>query len=70
MTERKGALKGGVVVCLAVIAVANAGIVSAQDKFPSRVIRIVTAAIDRDLSENFYIRPGLGDMGDRLFGTA
>jgi uracil phosphoribosyltransferase len=31
--------------------------------------RIVAAALDRDLNENFYIRPGLGDMGDRLFGT-
>jgi uracil phosphoribosyltransferase len=33
-------------------------------------VRIVTAAVDRDLNQNFYIRPGLGDMGDRLFGTA
>ena len=32
-------------------------------------VRIVTAALDRDLDENYYIRPGLGDMGDRLFGT-
>ena len=32
-------------------------------------VRIVTAAVDRDLDHNFYIRPGLGDMGDRLFGT-
>ena len=32
-------------------------------------VRIVAAALDRDLSEQFYIRPGLGDMGDRLFGT-
>lgn len=31
--------------------------------------RIVAAALDRDLNENFYICPGLGDMGDRLFGT-
>lgn len=33
-------------------------------------VRVVTAAVDRDLDHNFYIRPGLGDMGDRLFGTA
>ncbi len=33
-------------------------------------VRVVTASIDRDLDHNFYIRPGLGDMGDRLFGTA
>ena len=32
-------------------------------------VRIVTAALDRDLNDHFYIRPGLGDMGDRLFGT-
>ncbi len=32
-------------------------------------IRIVAAALDRDLSDLFYIQPGLGDMGDRLFGT-
>lgn len=32
-------------------------------------VRIVAASLDRDLNEHFYIRPGLGDMGDRLFGT-
>lgn len=28
-----------------------------------------TAAIDRGLDEHGYIRPGLGDAGDRLYGT-
>lgn len=32
-------------------------------------VRILTAAIDRELDEKKYIRPGLGDFGDRLFGT-
>lgn len=32
-------------------------------------VRIVTAALDRGLNDAFYIQPGLGDMGDRLFGT-
>ena len=32
-------------------------------------VRVVAAALDRDLDFRFYIRPGLGDMGDRLFGT-
>lgn len=32
-------------------------------------VDIVTAAIDRELSETAYILPGLGDFGDRLFGT-
>jgi uracil phosphoribosyltransferase len=29
----------------------------------------VAAALDRELNLHFYIQPGLGDMGDRLFGT-
>lgn len=32
-------------------------------------VRIVTAAVDDGLDENGYIVPGLGDFGDRLFGT-
>jgi uracil phosphoribosyltransferase len=44
------------------------GLAAMEDRHPD--VRVVTAAIDRDLNEHFYIRPGLGDMGDRLFGTA
>lgn len=32
-------------------------------------VRIVTAAIDDGLNERSYIVPGLGDAGDRYFGT-
>jgi len=32
-------------------------------------VRVVVAAVDEGLNETFYIMPGLGDMGDRLFGT-
>lgn len=32
-------------------------------------VRVIAAALDRELDPNFYIAPGLGDMGDRLFGT-
>jgi uracil phosphoribosyltransferase len=32
-------------------------------------VDIVTAALDRQLNEKGYILPGLGDAGDRLFGT-
>ena len=32
-------------------------------------VPVITAAIDRELDEHFYIRPGLGDAGDRMFGT-
>jgi uracil phosphoribosyltransferase len=32
-------------------------------------VPIWTAALDRQLDEHGYIRPGLGDAGDRVFGT-
>ena len=32
-------------------------------------VPIVTAAVDSHLNENGYIVPGLGDAGDRMFGT-
>ncbi|GAN79976.1 uracil phosphoribosyltransferase [Acidocella aminolytica] len=32
-------------------------------------VPIYTASLDRQLDENAYILPGLGDAGDRLFGT-
>jgi len=32
-------------------------------------VRIWTAAIDQEISETGYIRPGLGDVGDRMYGT-
>lgn len=32
-------------------------------------VQIITACVDRGLDEKAYIRPGLGDAGDRLYGT-
>ena len=32
-------------------------------------VRIYSAALDRELNADKYILPGLGDAGDRLFGT-
>lgn len=32
-------------------------------------VPVYTAAVDRQLDENGYIVPGLGDAGDRIFGT-
>ncbi len=32
-------------------------------------VPVVTAAIDRELNDHGYILPGLGDAGDRIFGT-
>lgn len=42
--------------------------VAAMSKAHSDV-SIVTAALDEGLNENGYIYPGLGDAGDRIFGT-
>lgn len=43
------------------------GIRSLVDKHPD--VDIFTAAIDERLDENGYILPGLGDAGDKIFGT-
>jgi uracil phosphoribosyltransferase len=32
-------------------------------------VPVFAAAVDRQLDDHAYIRPGLGDAGDRLFGT-
>jgi uracil phosphoribosyltransferase len=32
-------------------------------------VPVYTAALDRELNAHGYILPGLGDAGDRLFGT-
>lgn len=32
-------------------------------------VRVFTAALDRELNDHAYILPGLGDAGDRMFGT-
>ena len=49
------------------VVVAPEGAARIEEDHPD--VRIVAAALDRDLSDAFYIQPGLGDMGDRLFGT-
>jgi uracil phosphoribosyltransferase len=43
------------------------GIARMKEAHPD--VPIVTAAIDSRLNENGYIVPGLGDAGDRMFGT-
>jgi uracil phosphoribosyltransferase len=51
---------------IAIIA-APEGIERLQSEHPD--VAIVVAAIDRELNERGYIVPGLGDAGDRLYGT-
>lgn len=43
------------------------GIAALQAAHPD--VPIFTAAIDRELNDHGYILPGLGDAGDRVFGT-
>ena len=43
------------------------GIRKVRQHFPT--LPIFTAAVDKKLNEKGYILPGLGDAGDRLFGT-
>ena len=50
---------------LALVA-APEGVKVVQDSYP---IEVYVASLDERLNENAYIVPGLGDAGDRLFGT-
>lgn len=54
------------ITALCVVA-APSGVQAMYDKHPD--VRIVAASLDRGLNDASYIAPGLGDMGDRLFGT-
>lgn len=49
------------------IIAAPEGIKRMQEVHPD--VQIYTATIDEQLNENGYIVPGLGDAGDRIFGT-
>ncbi len=49
------------------IIAAPEGIKKVESKYPD--VQIYCAHIDKKLNENKYIIPGLGDAGDRIFGT-
>jgi uracil phosphoribosyltransferase len=63
MLAQRGA-KSPVFVC---IIAAPEGVATLACEHPS--VRIVTAALDERLNEHGYIIPGLGDAGDRMFGS-
>lgn len=52
---------------LACVVAAPEGIALLQSRHPD--VRIFTAVVDRTLNERKFILPGLGDFGDRYFGT-
>jgi uracil phosphoribosyltransferase len=57
------------ITCICLIA-APEGIKVVQDAVGDRAdVTIVTGAVDERLNEKKYIVPGLGDAGDRLYGT-
>jgi uracil phosphoribosyltransferase len=63
------AVRGGAPASVRFVCVVAApeGIAKMEADHPD--VPIFTAAIDRQLNEHGYILPGLGDFGDRLFGT-
>ena len=58
---------GATRLALVCLVVAPEGVEAVSKVHPD--VLIWTAAIDRELDDNAYIRPGLGDAGDRVFGT-
>src|SRR5215210_5309007 len=52
---------------LVCLVVAPEGLAAVEREHPD--VPVWAAAVDRQLDENAYIRPGLGDAGDRVFGT-
>lgn len=59
--------KGATRIKLICLVAAPEGVEAFSKEHPD--IPIVTAALDRQLNERGYIMPGLGDAGDRIYGT-
>ncbi len=58
---------GGVGTRLVCVVAAPEGVRRLEEAHPD--VRVFTAALDEGLNGSAYIVPGLGDFGDRLFGT-
>lgn len=54
-------------IILVCIVAAPEGVAYLTERFPD--VPIIVAALDRELNAQKYILPGLGDYGDRLFGS-
>ncbi len=54
-------------IALICLVAAPEGVRAMLDAHPE--VRVFTAALDRQLDDRGYILPGLGDAGDRIFGT-
>lgn len=58
---------GAGAIALVCLVAAPEGVRAVHEAHPD--VPIVVAALDRGLDERGFIRPGLGDAGDRIFGT-
>lgn len=59
--------KGAKDIQLMCLVAAPQGVETVNREHPD--VRVYVAALDEDLNEHGYILPGLGDAGDRIFGT-
>ena len=59
--------KGAADIRVLCLLAAPEGVAAMRDAHPE--VPIVTAALDKRLNDKGYIVPGLGDAGDRMFGT-
>ncbi|MFE6867995.1 uracil phosphoribosyltransferase [Kitasatospora sp. NPDC057692] len=62
--------RGATDVTAVVLLASPEGVVVMERELAGLPVTVVTAAVDERLNENGYIVPGLGDAGDRLYGTA
>ncbi|MFJ9693205.1 uracil phosphoribosyltransferase [Kitasatospora sp. NPDC101183] len=62
--------RGATDVTAVVLLAAPEGVAVLERDLAGLPVTVVTAALDERLNENGYIVPGLGDAGDRLYGTA
>lgn len=62
--------RGATDVTAVVLLAAPEGVAVLERDLAGMPVTVVTAALDERLNENGYIVPGLGDAGDRLYGTA
>ncbi|KJK57133.1 MULTISPECIES: uracil phosphoribosyltransferase [Actinomycetes] len=62
--------RGATDVTAVVLLAAPEGVEVMEKELAGLPVTVVTAAVDERLNENGYIVPGLGDAGDRLYGTA
>ncbi|XP_076087286.1 uridine-cytidine kinase-like 1 isoform X1 [Mytilus galloprovincialis] len=54
-------------ITLTSLLMAESGVHSVAYAFPK--VKIVTTAVDKEVNEKFHILPGIGNFGDRYFGT-